>query len=486
MRPPIFSSQLGFCLLRQPNFKARKLVTGIRFLSTHHDETFLLSIGNSGTVSLSVTRPTAAKDADLSRSKVILYLPPGPLFKGLDSDDDVIQNKLNSHSWPDSSTSLESKKLSNSACPSPQHALASMTSATVVTLNYRLGPSKTETASSAATETTSASPEPVKFHQYPTPVHDTLAGFDWIQSKFQPEKLGVFGSHIGGSLALMLALTEAKSVHAAAAVQPICDWPGLDEYCNLDDETDIFGKSRSRQRKSARRKGSAPPDLVPLLQAREQYFSSFERCFDAFASPILFLRSPGRDVPKSFPTYLTGPEYPVPVLRSPRILTAAERQAASQGSLWDRDVYPGSEADEDMDLDPVGPVRRRKALSRWPPYGLDYRSSGQTWSGPDQGIGRLKMTLPWVRVFVQDSKGESSDDGLSGKSQANKDAPARDTVLAQQGEEMVSVMRRACFWGREKGFGERRVSLASVDESLGKQVGSYFEHVFKDPELNED
>ncbi|KAJ5727265.1 hypothetical protein N7493_005085 [Penicillium malachiteum] len=485
MRPLIFNSQLGICLLRQTKFKARKLVTGIRFLSTSHEETFLLPIGNSGTVSLSVTRLTAAKDNDSSRSNVILYLPPGPLFKGLNSDEHAIQNQLNSHSWSDSSTSLE-KKLSNFAYSCPQHALASMTSATVVTLNYRLGRSETESASSTTTESTSKCPEPVTFHQYPTPIHDTLAGFDWIRSNLRPEKLGVFGSHIGGSLALMLALTEAKSVHSVAAVQPICDWPGLDEYCKPDNEADISAKLRSRQRKSTRRKGSAPPDLVPLLQAREQYFSSFERCFDAFASPILFLRSPGRDVPKSFPTYLTGPEYPVPVLRRPRTLTAAERQASSEGSVWDMDVYPGSDADEDLDFDSVGPVRRRKALSRWPPYGLDYGLSGQTWSGPDQGIGRLKMTLPWVRVFLEDSKGESSGDSLSGKLQGNKDALVRDTVLAQQGEEMVSVMRRACFWGREKGFGERRVTLASVNESLGEQVGRYFEDVFKDLGLNDD
>ncbi|KAJ5717807.1 hypothetical protein N7488_003453 [Penicillium malachiteum] len=484
MRPLMFNSQLGIWLLRQPKSKTRKLGIGIRFLSTCHEETFLLPIGNSGTVSLSVTRSTATKDADSSRSKVILYLPPGPLFKGLNSDQDAIQNRLNSHSWLDSSTSLE-KKLSNPTYSSPQHALASTASATVVTLNYRLGSSKTETPFTT-TETTSTSPEPVKFHQYPTPVHDTLAGFDWIQSNLQPEKLGVFGSHIGGSLALMLALTEAKSVHSVAAVQPICDWPGLDEYCKPDDETDISGKPRSRQRKSTRRKGSAPPDLVPLLQAREQYFSSFERCFDAFASPILFLRSPGRDVPKSFPVYLTGPEYPVPVLKIPRALTAAEREAASRGSVWDRNVYPGFDADEDLDLDTVGPVRRRKALSRWPPYGLDYGLSGQTWSGPDQGIGRLKMTLPWVRVFLEDSKGETSGDGLSGKSQGNKDTLVKDTVLAQQGEEMVSVMRRTCFWGREKGFGERRVTLARVDESLGEQVGRFFEDVFKDPESNDD
>jgi hypothetical protein len=48
---------------------------------------------------------------------------------------------------------------------------------------------------------------------------------------------------------------------------------------------------------------------------------------------------------------------------------------------------------------------------------------------------------------------------------------------------MVSVMRRACFFGREKGFGERRVGLVrGVGElqglGIGEEVGGWFEGIF--------
>jgi hypothetical protein len=47
---------------------------------------------------------------------------------------------------------------------------------------------------------------------------------------------------------------------------------------------------------------------------------------------------------------------------------------------------------------------------------------------------------------------------------------------------MVSVMRRACFFGREKGFGERRVTLERdvgvLGLGLGEEVGGWFGGVF--------
>lgn len=72
------------------------------------------------------------------------------------------------------------------------------------------------------------------------------------------------------------------------------------------------------------------------------------------------------------------------------------------------------------------------------------------------------MTLPWVRVYVDGAEGEG-----------------KGSVLADQGEEMVSLMRRACFFGREKGFGERRVSLVRECGGLGEDVGRWFEGVFE-------
>lgn len=407
---------------------------------------------------------------------MILYLPPGPLFRGVGADhapgiEGVIENR-----------GIENESLTK---PPPPHVLASATAATVVTVEYRLGkigddsashrgaissPQRPSTGSPELTSTTEAE---TSFYKYPTPIHDTIAGFDWIQTHLQPAQLGIFGSHIGGSLALMLALTEPQSVTAVAAADPVCDWLGLDEYC-ISNAAILEGAGKGPKKKSSRT--IAPPDLLPLLEARKQFFSSFERCFDAFASPILFLRSAGRDVPKAFPQYLTGPEYPVPVLQETRSMTSAEQHAAADGSFWDRDVYPtdGENYDENNP-----PPRRRKALSRWPPYGLDYGSSGNTWSGPDHGVRRLEVTLPWVRVYSGGNRSLMLDSEpscqLDTKSRTSETAS---TVLARQSEEMVSVLRRACFFGREKGFGERRVTLSKVDDKLEKEAANWFGDVF--------
>ncbi|KAJ5612576.1 Alpha/beta hydrolase fold-3 [Penicillium lagena] len=323
------------------------------------------------------------------------------------------------------------------------------------------------------------------FYQYPTPVHDTLAGFDWIRNNLQPEQLGVFGTHVGGSLALMLALTEAQLVRAVTALEPVCDWPGLDEYCISEDSPETQPKSSTdestgsdsfsltsamKQKRPSKRKGFrgavAPPDLVPLLDAREQFFARPEKYFDAFASPVLFLRSAGRDVPRAFPQYLTGPEYPIPTIKSAAKPIPAENYSALNGSLWDRDVYPdvdiGSE-DSDISETSSGPViRRRKAMSRWPPYGLDYGLSGSALSGPSHGIGRLQMTLPWVRIFLPDGSLSSLVSLHNSRRTKTKETETEVTILARQAEEMVSVMQRACFWGQEKGVGERRVTLSAV------------------------
>lgn len=405
-------------------------------------------------------------------SNVILYLPPGPLMQGMRLD------CMSSRDGAETD-SRKTRGLGSTSTPgqSPQHVLASTLSATVVTLNYRLGKAEGPSVSMnedlesvlSDSEVTARTPEARTDFQYPTPIHDTLIGFDWIQRNLKPNKLGVFGTHVGGSLSLMLALTEAKSVQAVAALDPICDWPSLDDYCEVEGNTDANAPRQKRLRKGKTVHGCALPDLVPLLEARERFFSSPERCFDAFASPVLFLRSAGRDVPMRFPQYLTGPDYPVPTIENIESVTSVEQHDSPQGSLADQDTSPllstndgaSSESSESLSSLP----RRRKALSRWPPYGLDYGLSGQRWTGTGHGIGRLQMTLPWVRIFSQGLLARGSEN--------NGDVPPGSTVLSQQGEEMVSAMRRACFWGQEKGVGERRVTMTRVGRDAEDEVGDW-------------
>jgi hypothetical protein len=149
-------------------------------------------------------------------------------------------------------------------------------------------------------------------------------------------------------------------------------------------------------------------------------------------------------------------------------------------------------------------VRRRKALIRWPPHGLDYgldhygSRSGEEL--PDQ------LVLPNVRIFVHSNLGnddvtaperipENDDasepeqaasihevgsdqsqtptDGETTKPRQASRGPITDirksttgeTVLARQAAEMVSLMHHACFWGHPAGFGADRVKIVRVPSS---------------------
>ncbi|KAL1983013.1 hypothetical protein VTN96DRAFT_560 [Rasamsonia emersonii] len=456
------------------------------------EETVQVPVGGNGCVRLSVLHPPRVAATKPARPNVILYLPPGPVFsrqerdvKGGNSDGAGGENDASSTGSADSEEG-EGKQLRRD---SPQHVLASTTTSTVVTLNYRLGYMPGEQAVAKQSP-----PQQQQFYKYPTPVHDTLAGLDWILQELQPAQLFVFGTHVGGSLALMLALTEARHIQAIAAYEPICDWTELDEYCTIAPEdiekaltpSTVKGrgtekKEKERQRAmelllaqikrktTRRRRGPAPVDLVPLLDARERFFDTPEKYFDSFASPMIFLRSPGKDVPKTSPKYHTGPEYPVPVLQIPQLKEEELIDLWDMFMLPDEEMAAASTATASAEDDEERPMRRRKALSRWPPYGLEDGVSAPSWE--NYGIRRLEVTLPWVRLFASGPAGgssveagaESSPNSGGGETEGTprrRRSSNERTVLARQAEEMVSVMRRACFWGREKGYGERRVELS--------------------------
>ncbi|PGH01674.1 hypothetical protein GX51_05120 [Blastomyces parvus] len=522
----------GICLavrrISSRNFSSTRL-SELDSLADFRETNVQIPIGSSGTISLNVLQPITQHAS--ARANVILYLPPGPLFPNNRSD--TVTRFIDDTKKPTYADPF----------PSPQHALASTTFSTVVTVNYRLGHVEENGEQ--------------KRYYYPGPVHDTLAGFDWVFEHLKPSRLCVFGKHIGGSLAVMLALTEPRSVTAIAAHEPMCDWTSLDDYCLKTDpvpEQDIavdgidsIGSSHGEkttpiEEQTAKKRGrkkkiqSPPEDLVPLLEARSALFRIPDNYFDSFASPVLFLRSAGKDTPKTFPAYHTGPDYPIPVLKIPPkdIISGPDFTRYFQG--LDLDLIPPPPPDLDSDItDLEKPVRRRKALSRWPPYGLEYNDRPGVKSS---GLWESKPNLPHVRIFVHsdfafdplsESPPELAPEGkleadnfttasqprdgdhshlasrssdVSGQveesSELDSDArteesaskstsatarPRRprtsrkrtleadgETILARQGAEMVSLMRNACFWGREKGYAEGRVKAVSIPLSSSSTV----------------
>ena len=160
-----------------------------------------------------------------------------------------------------------------------------------------------------------------KQDRWPAPLHDVLAGYDWILRHLATGDsghsiVGVCGELLGGSLAAALALTEgrrrlANEPHIAAAVlgNPVVDWTGMYQVrkpVNLDMPQDATPKKKAGR---TRKKPVVPSweahafsdqlCVDAMLRARNQLFTSPQHCFDPFASPLLFFRTPSVEVPTS-------------------------------------------------------------------------------------------------------------------------------------------------------------------------------------------
>ena len=184
--------------------------------------------------------------------------------------------------------------------------------------------------------------------RYPTPVHDVLAGYDYVKERFALDscttrsgrvkkaqlKMGVCGQLVGGSLAAMLGLTEshlAQDRIAAMAINcPITDWLFPEQQMSIEDALgnnaeDTNGHiSEKTVRKKRTRKANLPsweayneePDNLhtrDLYDLREVLFSKPANYFDPFASPIHFFRSPSVNVPVD-PTLINEDEDPLSAL----------------------------------------------------------------------------------------------------------------------------------------------------------------------------
>ena len=172
---------------------------------------------------------------------------------------------------------------------------------------------------------------------YPSPVHQVVFAFDWARDNLvssptfisrpgspgravKTTQLGVCGQLIGGSLATALAVTEGRAgqtrIGALAAHNPIVDWifpehadadgdsePNDDALVNELNQPSLRTKSRRKHPLSSWTAHRTSPVLPAqsLLATRAAIFRRPSSYFDPFASPVLFFRSPGADVPLPSP-----------------------------------------------------------------------------------------------------------------------------------------------------------------------------------------
>lgn len=336
--------------------------------------------------------------------------------------------------------------------------------ASLVNINYRLRPDLETQDESDQT------------HCFPIPIHDVSTAFDYLTSSTspfnegydEPPKIGLLGSHIGGALATMLALTEPNHVHALAAIQPMVDWVGLDEVVEqlrATKSTPPPMPKKGKRQKGTARYGADNESVLraaeELTRLRARLFKTPSAYFDPFASPLLFLRAPGRDTPlgssmadqvasewglddikeedpdrdSSFGPYdddwQARPSSPQSI--EPREHTASNGFSAVQSLLQ-----------------PQRPTRRRKVLRRWP-------SVGQPES----------VMLPYTTVFVQAAREPDSESEPPALDLARGHA----ALMRSQGADLVELMRRACFLGRDKSFAEERVHLQVLGDQSPVKAG---------------
>jgi acetyl esterase/lipase len=244
----------------------------------------------------SIFHPAVRED---SASPVILYLPSGP---HADETWNVYDEKIIA-------------------------ALSAASNGTIVRVNYRLGDGV----------------------RYPTPVHDVLAGYDYVKERFSlpPSttrngrirkahlRVGVCGQLVGGSLAAVLALTEsqlaADRIAAAAFNCPITDWifpesTSEDIDAIEQDETDEQLEKTIRKRRKKKLqltsweayRNAEGLTTTSLEATRNISFKKPASWFDPFASPVLFLRSAGVDIPRDRPADESDGDGLTPTTNKPR------------------------------------------------------------------------------------------------------------------------------------------------------------------------
>jgi acetyl esterase/lipase len=194
--------------------------------------------------------------------------------------------------------------IAQSDLPEP-HDLSSLalgSNATVVRVNYRLNGN----------------------HRYPIPIHDVMAGYDWVvknlveaasahngrQIPRRSGSIGVCGELFGGTMAAMLALTECHArrlgVNAAVLGNPVTDWTAMYSVrASIADTNEAGPVEKKRTSIKAPAKlgswhtfaNSSPISSAAILSARSAVFAKPVHYFDPFVSPLLFFRTASSDIP---------------------------------------------------------------------------------------------------------------------------------------------------------------------------------------------
>ncbi|KAE9380739.1 hypothetical protein N431DRAFT_362763 [Stipitochalara longipes BDJ] len=213
-------------------------------------------------------------------------------------------------------------------------------SVALASINYRWNiPSS---SSPTANPTPPSSPSPTllsnhpsfKTHAFPTPLHDILHAYTQLlslvsspsppqtspssRSPFSPRPrtfyapnsptktvqrpILIYGSYLGAGLATSLALTESfASKQLPTRIAGLVVSNGVYDWSEVATTTSSPPFSLNQPDPFDADSGDGDWDSKTLYRLREKLFSNPGGAFDPFASPILFFRTAGLGVPKTWP-----------------------------------------------------------------------------------------------------------------------------------------------------------------------------------------
>ncbi|KAI1472854.1 uncharacterized protein F4812DRAFT_410536 [Daldinia caldariorum] len=164
-----------------------------------------------------------------------------------------------------------------------------------------------------------SSPPPLS---WPVPIHDTTRAYDWIIQNLSPphtqrRNIYLYGSYLGASLAVSLALTETRphermAVRGCVAFNGIYNWtkfladhPINNPDPNIDAEEEVLLRQDDAY-------------FRQMKQYAEALFGNPNHLFDPFASPTLFFITPGLYAPSSFTESALSPGEELLLFKPPK------------------------------------------------------------------------------------------------------------------------------------------------------------------------
>ncbi|KAG0651548.1 hypothetical protein D0Z07_1932 [Hyphodiscus hymeniophilus] len=350
-------------------------------------------------------------------------------------------------------------------------------------------------------------------HPFPTPLHDTLYAYTWLtnhylpsrsssatsdpqddyytpppsprsrlrspysteppRSKIPPRPLIIYGSHLGGTLATSLALTESRSsktvtfpIAGLIALNGIYDWTNIATSSPPPTFHSSTSPSPSSPTQSAMNPVtdlvSEPWTLQTLHSLKPHLFTRPAYAFDAFASPVLFFRTPAVAIPRSpfFPGY-----EPSSVDIEPLSLSDAEYAALRSAEF---DTLPATACAEEKDkkAPKEGKLEEQELV----------RSSHMKFPPKDSGL-RIPRSLFLCTSLVDVGRSEGE---VSKTPHAALEGDVGKDERVAQSEEMARLMRRSVvlheFKDRVMWDEETDPHAASEDrvqvEMLGARAGT--------------